>query len=146
MRDETMQILQRYGRTVQLAMAVAAGILLMATAVKPQMPAVGPVWEYSSVTSTPSDSSYNGNRGSAGFDTRATICYASATGCRSEQVTVAMAESRQIGDAMMLAAAKLGEKGWELAATTDATSDSRHERVMYFKRLRSVLNRQDSRQ
>lgn len=40
----------------------------------------------------------------------------------------------------MWAAATLGEKGWELTSVTDGSKG----RVMYFKRLRSVLNRSDS--
>jgi len=126
-----MQVMQRYGRTIQLGVTLAAGIALMATALKPQMPtgtpAVWPVWEYASITSST-------------IDSRLAICYADANGCRRES-----ADARPVGDTMMTAAAKLGEKGWELAATTDAATESRHERVMYFKRLRSVLNRSDSR-
>ena len=90
-------------------------------------PAVGPVWEYASISASP-------------IDSRLSICYADANGCRRES-----ADSRPLSDAMMSAAAKLGEKGWELAATSDVTSDTRRDRILYFKRLKSVLNRSESR-
>src|SRR5947209_6363615 len=66
-QDTTMTISK-----IQLSVAAATGILLTATALKPQVPPVGPVWEYSSVTEP-----------AAG---RATICYASARGCRNDPV------------------------------------------------------------
>ncbi len=39
---------------------------------------------------------------------------------------------------MMLAAAKLGEQGWELTASTEAVINSNHdnERILYFRRLK----------
>jgi hypothetical protein len=126
-----MQLLQRYGKTLQFGLTLAAGIVLMAAALKPQMPtgvpAVGPVWEYASITAS-------------GADSRLAICYADANGCRRES-----ADSRPVGEAMMTAAAKLGEKGWELTAATDLSGANIHDRIMYFKRLRSVLNRLESR-
>jgi hypothetical protein len=44
----------------------------------------------------------------------------------------------------MIAASKLGEAGWELVTVSDADNNNRRERVLYFKRLRSVINRSDS--
>jgi hypothetical protein len=135
-----MQIQQRYGRIFQIGLTLAAGIVLIATAMKSQMPSVGPVWEYSSVTS-----GSNGRGGSGGTDTRATICYAGANGCRNEDVFASDRDGRAVGDAMMAAASELGEKGWELASSNDVFTDSnRRYRVMYFRRLKSVLNRSDS--
>ncbi len=126
-----MQLMQRYGKTIQMGVTVLAGIVLMAAALRPQMPtgvpAVGPVWEYVSITGST-------------IDPRLTICYAEANGCRRES-----ADSRPLGDSMMTAAAKLGEKGWELTATSDLSGDNRHDRILYFKRLRSVLYRSESR-
>jgi hypothetical protein len=142
-KDENMQIKRGFGKTTQIGVTLGAGILLMATALKPQMPslpAVGPVWEYSSVTGSP----VTPNLTEAGEpESRATICYATATGCRNEQVTRPTGSARQGAEAMMIAAARLGEKGWELTSTTDV-GESRVERVMYFKRLKSVLNRADT--
>jgi hypothetical protein len=125
-----MEFMQRYGKKIQLGLTLAAGIVLMATALRPQMPtrapAVGPVWEFASITGST-------------IDGRLSICYAETSGCRHEG-----ADSRPLGDSMMSTAAKLGENGWELAATSDVSTD-RHERILYFKRLKSVLNRSDSR-
>jgi hypothetical protein len=125
------QFMERYGKKIQLGLTLAAGIALMATALRPQMPngipAVGPVWEYASIS------------GSA-VDARLAICYADANGCRRES-----ADSRPLGDSMMSAAAMLGEKGWELTAATEVSGDNRHDRILYFKRPRSVLNRSEPR-
>jgi hypothetical protein len=126
-----MQFTERYGRKIQLGLTLAAGIALMATALRPQIPTgvppVGPVWEYASISAS-------------AMDTRLAICYAESKGCRRES-----ADSAPLGDAMMAAAARLGEKGWELAATSDVSADNRHDRTLYFKRLRSVLNRSEQR-
>ena len=120
--------MQSYRKTIQFGLAIAAGVLLMATALRPQpLPPVGPVWEYTSVMGSPW---MQGNNN--GGDGRATICQATTSGCKNDAA-----------DNMMMAAAKLGERGWELAAVTDVSSGSRTERIMYFKRLRSVLNKND---
>jgi hypothetical protein len=120
--------MQSYGRTIQIGVTIAAGILLMATALRPQMPAVGPVWEYATVT------------GMSNWES-ADICYATSSGtCRYDHVTTSAGGQRQGAEALMRAASTLGEKGWELTATTDGSKGT----VMYFKRLRSVLNRSDS--
>ncbi len=126
-----MQFMERYSSKIQLGLTLAAGIVLMATALRPQMPtntpAVGPVWEYASISAS-------------AIDTRLAICYAESKGCRGESVG-----SAPLGDAMMAAAARLGEKGWELAAASDVSGDNRHDRILYFKRLKSVLTRSESR-
>jgi hypothetical protein len=114
-------------RTFQIGLTLAAGVVLAAMALKPQQtPPVGPVWEYASVSGSPN---------------RTTTCYASASACRNEQTSTPL-DSAQAAEAMMVAAAKLGEKGWELAATGDGSGGAK---FMYFKRLRSVINRGDSR-
>jgi len=114
---------------IQSGIAVVAGILLLAAGLKSQMPAVGPVWEYSSVT------------GSVTGPNRAAICYATANGCRNEKI---FAGDPGTEDSLMIAAAKLGEKGWELTSVSDVSTNSKPERVLYFRRLQSVLNRGDS--
>jgi hypothetical protein len=85
-------------RKIQLGLALIAGMLLTTAVVKSQMPnsipAVGPVWEYTSIP---------------------------AIGQESRGVNAA--------------ATSLGEKGWELAAVSD--------HVMYFKRLKSAVHRND---
>lgn len=67
-----MQLMQRYGKTIQLGLTLAMGIVLAATALRPQMPngvpAVGPAWEYASITASIAD-------------TRLAICYADVNGC-----------------------------------------------------------------
>jgi hypothetical protein len=126
-----MQLTQQYGKKIQLSLTLAAGIVLMATALRPQMPtripAVGPVWEYATIT------------GSA-VDARLSICFAEASGCRRES-----ADSRPLGDTIMSAAAKLGENGWELTAASDVSGDNRRDRILYFKRPKGVLNRSEPR-
>lgn len=132
------QLRKLHRRKFQVGIALAAGILSLATALKPQIPAVGPVWEYASVTG----SSQTVSDGAGIWENRAMICYASSSGvCRNEQVTSSAGGSRQAPEAMMMAAARLGDKGWELAATTDVPGGYR---LMYFKRLKSVMNRSDS--
>ena len=142
-----MRFMQRYGKRMQIGLTFAAGLFLMATALKPQMPngvpAVGPVWEYASVTASPSSVSNNGGRS---FEVRAQICYAGPSGCRStEQVSANSSDGHEYGDVVMNAATKLGDRGWELAAATEIASDSRRERVLYFKRLKGAINRSESR-
>lgn len=113
---------------IQSGVAVVAGVLLLAAALRSQMPAVGPVWEYSSVTA------------SVALPGHVTICYASAGGCRTEQVGV---NNRQVDDALMMAATRLGQKGWEMTTATDVMDDAKSERILYFRRVQSVLNRGD---
>ena len=136
-----MRITQRYGRILQIGVTVAAGILLMGTAVKSQIPAVGPVWEYSMVIGSPAIGAYNQGEGPV---SKATICYASAAGCRNEQVSVPAKELHDGNEAVMAAATRLGEKGWELTSTSEIATDHRADRILYFKRLRSVLNRSET--
>ena len=116
-----------HSRTLQIGLALAAGVFIMTTALRTQpLPAVGPVWEYSAITYTPGGGT--------------SICYASADGCRYERVS----NSNQAGETAMIAAARLGEKGWELATASEGGIDSKGQRTLYFKRLRSVLNRSES--
>lgn len=117
-----------------MAAVLAAGILLTTTAMRSdtQTPAVGPVWEYATVTGQPSVNDYT-------LDRTATICYASVNGCRNEQVLMEK-EGMNFPAATMAAAAKLGEKGWELTAMVNSATS----RVMYFKRLRSAINKREA--
>jgi hypothetical protein len=119
-----MQFVQRYGKRIRIGLTLGAGMVLMATALRPQMqngvPAVGPVWEYATIT---------------GSDANSRLCYADTGGCRTDNPS---------GASLMALAAKLGEKGWELAAATES-NDNRRDRTLYFKRLKSVINRQESR-
>ena len=121
--------MQSYGRTIQIGVTVAAGVVLMATALRPQIPSVGPVWEYALVTA-----------GATAGDL-ADICYSTSSGvCRYDHIPNTSTGGQRQPEALMRAASTLGEKGWELAAATDGSKGS----VLYFKRLRSVLNRSDS--
>ena len=111
-----MPLQQKYARTIQIGVTLGVVILLMTTVLRSQQtPPVGPVWEYVSISAF-------------GNGPKVTICYASNSGCRNES-----------GDGVMTTVAKLGEKGWELAATNDENT----VRTMYFKRLRSVIHRGD---
>jgi hypothetical protein len=129
-----MQFMQRYGKTIQIGVTLAAGLVLMATAIRSQIPAVGPVWEFASVIGSTQTSYEVGSP-----ENRATICYAGDSGCRNEQAA-AKTNLRSGADAMMVAAARLGQKGWEMVATAESSNGSR---IIYFKRLRSVLNRSE---
>src|SRR4051812_18212918 len=106
------------------ATAIGSLVLLESTLRTQPLPSVGPVWEYASVTG----SSMMG----------AAICYSSAKGCSYDKAGAGGADS------LMSAAAKLGERGWELAAAADEAGTGRTERTLYFKRLKSVINRSDS--
>ena len=110
-------------RTLQITLTLTAGLFIMAAVLRSQMPAVGPVWEFASVTTA--------------MGPGTSICYASVNGCKFEK-------EQGGSENMMSSAAKLGEKGWELVAVSDPPSDVRRERVLYFKRLRSVINRSES--
>ena len=110
-------------KTTSIALAVLAGVLLTAAALRSQMPAVGPQWEYTTVSV---DSGY------------AAICYGMSYGCKTEKC------NGERNDALMIAAAKLGDKGWELVSATES-SDRNPVRTLYFKRLKSVLNKSEER-
>jgi hypothetical protein len=108
-------------KTASITLALIAGGLLTTAVLRSQMPSVGPQWEYSMVT------------GSHG---KATICYATATHCKTGDV-------KPGNDSLMAAAHQLGEKGWELAAAETLNGDrpGRSEQILYFKRLKSVIHR-----
>ena len=125
-----MPLPQKYTRTISVGLTLGAVILLMATVLRSQQtPPVGPVWEYATVTDT--------------FERAPTaeICYVSAKGCQYEKVVAP--DNHRVQEAMMMAAAKLGEKGWELT-TTNGVDPRDNRTIMYFKRLRGVVNRGDS--
>ena len=114
--------MQTHRKTMQLAAIAGGGILLTATALRPQPRAGGPGWQYCSVTAV------NDNNARAG---RAAICYSTEKGCRDEEIT-----SRGWADAEMAAAATLGNQGWELISATQ----SGQEHTLYFKRLKALDN------
>jgi hypothetical protein len=119
---------------LQIGIAVAL-LFLLATAIKPQIPAVGEVWEYCSVTaSTSAAPSVPG--APVSYRTRVSVCYAASDGCRNEQMT----GSSRAEESVMMAARTLGQKGWELTAAVDTGTD----RTLYFRRRESAINRNDS--
>jgi hypothetical protein len=131
-RSETSDVrkgtlMPSHGKMLQFAAIAAAGILLTATALRPQAPGGGPGWQYCSVQAD-----------SAIHPGQATICYASVSGCRNEDGSGATPRSRGGIDAGMTAAAKLGSQGWELIAATENSQTG--ERTMYFKRLKALDN------
>jgi len=125
-------------RPIQFGLVIAAAMFLIATAVKSQAPAQsGQVWEYSSVTGSPityarTQSGIN----SSTYNASATICYATSQGCRNEEVATTGAGNREGSVAMMVAAAKLGEQGWELTTSAEIPEPSTNERTLYFRRLK----------
>jgi len=130
----------RRARLIQIGVVLTGALLFIATTVKSQAPArSAQVWEYSSITGWPI--AINGKN--TGIDSwtgesQARICYASSQGCRSEEITATITDSRRGAEAIMLAAAKLGEQGWELTASTEAVTNSNYntERILYFRRLK----------
>jgi len=130
----------RHTRIIQIGVVFMGALLFIATTVKSQAPArSAQVWEYSSITGSPT--AINGTN--TGINTwtgesKARICYATSQGCRSEEVTITITDGRRGAEAIMLAAAKLGEQGWELTASTEAVTNSNYynERILYFRRLK----------
>jgi hypothetical protein len=49
-------------------------------------------------------------------------------------------------EAIMAAAARLGDRGWELSEVNEVQTEHRADRILYFKRLKSVVNRSESQQ
>jgi len=119
-------------RPIQVVIFLATAMFFIATAVKSQAPArSAQVWEYASVSANPIAESSGRNE----WTSRARICYAVAEGCRNEDLSVKDQNPIHNAEGMMMAAAKLGDQGWELTAVTDADSNpNRLERVMYFRR------------
>jgi hypothetical protein len=129
--------MQPYARVIPIAVLLTGALLFIATAVKSQAPAQSlQVWEYSSVTGSPNLSTISGILSSS-TTSAATICYATAQGCRLEQVTTTSERDLPRGAALMMAADKLGEQGWELTSATDVATNSLREQVLYFRRLKS---------
>jgi hypothetical protein len=111
-------------KTLSIALILLAGVLFTSVVLRSQMPSVGPQWEYAMVT---------GVRGNA------ELCYGRSSGCKTERFN-----GGSDADAVILAATKLGEKGWELASATES-ADRSPIRTLYFKRLKSVVNKNEDR-
>ena len=124
-------------RILQLGIMVTVALLLIATTVRSQAPVrAAQVWEYSTVSGAPQ--SHSGTLigiNLMSWNSKATICYATAQGCRLEDVDTTSQSNGP--EAMMMAVAKLGEQGWELTTSTEYSTDTRHERTLYFRRLKS---------
>ena len=125
-----------YGRIIQIGVILTAALLLVAIRAKSQAPAAR-VWEYSSVTGDPKTFFRSTNVfESNAYKESATICYAAPAGCRDEVVTIT-GPNAQGRNAVMTAAAKLGEQGWELTTSTEVSSNDLREQVLYFRRSKS---------
>ena len=125
-----------YGRIIPIGVILAATLLFVAIRAKSQAPATQ-VWEYSSITGDPSTlAGTKSGFTSFTYNASAMICYAAPGGCRNELVTTTGPDP-QGPNAVMTAAAKLGEQGWELTTSTDVISDYTRARVLYFRRLKS---------
>jgi len=125
-----------YVRLIQIGVILTATLVFIATAVKSQAPSA-PTWEYSSVSGSPDNFYTTSGVFSSRITSVATICYATAQGCRVEQVTATSERTLPRAAALMMAAGKLGEQGWELTSATDAATDQIREQVLYFRRLKS---------
>jgi hypothetical protein len=129
------------GRIIQAGLFLAVTLLFVATRGTSQAPTTQ-VWEYASVESNPEPNIVTSEFGnSTRASNSAKICYASADGCRIEDVTTTSQKALPRGEAIMMAAAKLGEQGWQLTSSTEALSNYRPtERVLYFRRLKTDAN------
>lgn len=126
-------------RIMQIGITVAGGLLVVAATLRSQAPArSAQVWEYSSITGWPTAiSGTNTGINTWVGESKARICYATSQGCRNEEVTTTITDSRRGAEAFMLAAARLGEQGWELTASTEAVTNTNSiERTLYFRRLK----------
>lgn len=113
-------------RTLQVGLVLAAGVVLVSSGLKSQAPAraAAQTWEY--VMVAPSPGIY-GDKYKTG--TRASVCFASADGCREESVTATKdnQDSSSINpDAVMKASNDLGAQGWELVSAS--------QEKLYFRR------------
>ena len=127
--------MRSYARLIQFGIILTAALVFIATAVKSQAPSAQ-VWEYSSATGSPNPSTISGILSSR-TTSSAIICYATAPGCRVEQVTTSSEHDLPRATALMMAAGKLGEQGWELTSATDVATNNLREQVLYFRRLKS---------
>jgi len=130
-----------YGRIIPIGVILTAALLFVAIRAKSQAPAAQ-VWEYSSVTGDPTNlGGEQTGLNSYTYKGSATICYATPGGCRSEVVTTtgpdAHGPNAQGHNAIMTAAAKLGEQGWELTTSSEVFYESTRARILYFRRLKS---------
>ena len=132
--------MRSYRQIIPIGIILTAALLLVATRGKSQAP-LGQVWEYSSVTGSPGATLVTSTGAfSRTYTSLATICYADSQGCQFEEVTQTVADQNRDIDAMMKAAAKLGEQGWELTTSSETATDSLRERVLYFRRLKTDSN------
>jgi len=129
--------MRSYARLIQFGIILTAALVFIASAVKSQAPSAQ-TWEYSSVTGSPDNLYTTSGIRSSRITSAVTICYATAQGCRVEQVTATSERELPRTAALMMAAGKLGEQGWELTSATDVvTPNSLREQVLYFRRLKS---------
>jgi hypothetical protein len=129
-----------YRRIIPIGVILTAALLFAATRGKSQAQAAQ-IWEYSSVMGSPGFASVTSTGAfSKTYTSSATICYADAQGCQYEQVTQSAADENQRIDAIMKATAILGAQGWELTTTSEVATDDLRERVLYFRRPKTVSN------
>jgi hypothetical protein len=99
-------------RGVLLAVSLFAGVAVFTTAMRSQQIRQPTTWEYSAVTGFPVTDQMTGKAGVKDvWYSRATICYASTSGCSYEEIGTTVNDSHQGWVAMMMAASKLGEEG-----------------------------------
>jgi len=124
-------------RGIYLGILALAGILILSTAVRSQTRS-GATWEYASVWGRPLTSNVTSTSSQFKkiWQGIAQICYATPEGCRFEEITTEGDYEREGAIAMMTAAAKLGNDGWELTSATEAPYTSLVERTLFFRRQR----------
>jgi hypothetical protein len=128
--------MRTWARLLQGGAVLAAGIVLVSTALKSQAPPrpAATLWEYSAVIDGQGpDFSYEQTT----FDPQksynmAHICYSAVNGCRSETLidVVDRQDKANQPNATLKAAAELGSQGWELVS---ATGEARGA-TLYFRR------------
>jgi hypothetical protein len=125
-------------RMIPIGVILTAALLFIATTVKSQAPAqAAQVWEYSSVTGMPVTNTSTLSGLTPAWESSATICYATAQGCSRERLAKTVSNQGEGAEALMMATAKLGAEGWELATSTEVLDGNYPKRVLYFRRLKS---------
>ena len=122
-----------FKRGVYPGITLAAAVLIAGQALKSQAPAA-PQWEFASVTPSREYGQSDPGGTMKWYDDAAT-CIATSQGCQARKIT---AEGTR--NAMMQAAAILGEQGWELVSVTNIPNLPSQEGgpTMFFKRLKAT--------
>lgn len=88
-----------------------------------------PTWEFATVEALQEVAFGNVKTSSAN------VCYHTPSGCRWDTIRVQVDRWSQINDALAAATARLGERGWEPVALTQASEENRPSVLMKRQRV-----------